>query len=256
MPGSLSSHQVPINTNSFAVLIFLTPIAEGEVWVEEVSSEEERRKEAARKEAERKAAADKRAANAQQDTALAVDDVEDGEEEEESEGEEVPAASAAAPAAPAMDFGMDLGLDDDVTGEEEMIEEEEEAPKPITRTKRVKIPPIWVANNRRTHAALIYVFFRSQTSTFLPPDPPPEPPHIIMAFEAYKRDDILNMVDTIKDEVPQYGFFTTDSPADTKLISNSLYRYDEMKDQQRFVDFATHSPPATGHHFIIAPFVY
>lgn len=204
--------------------------------MEEVSSEEERRKEAERKEAERKAAADKGKSAAAADAA-AADDGEDGEEEEESEGEEVPAAAAAAPAPPMMGMGIDIdmGMDDDVTGEEEMVEEEEEAPKPITRTKRVKIPPIWVANNRRTHAALIYVFFRSQTSTFLPPDPPPEPPHVIMAFEAFKRDDILNMVDTIRDEVPQYGFFTTDSPADAKLISNSSYKYDEMKDQPRYV---------------------
>lgn len=209
--------------------------------MEEVSSEEERRKEAERKEAERKAAADKRKSQAQD--AAAADDGEDGEEEEESEGEEVPAAAAAAPAAPMMEFDIDMGLDDDVTGEEEMVEEEEEAPKPITRTKRVKIPPIWVANNRRTHAALIYVFFRSQTSTFLPPDPPPEPPHIVMAFEASKRDDILNMVDTIRDEVPQYGFFTTDSPADAKLISNSSYKYDEMKDQPKYVDMAREPPP-------------
>lgn len=143
-----------------------------------------------------------------------------------------------------MGFDLDLGMDDDVVGEEELLGEEEEIIKAITRTKRVKIPPIWIANNRRTHAALIYRFFRSQTSSFLPPDPPPEPPHIIIAFEAYKRDDILDFVDSNKEEIPQYGFFTSDVPGDAKLITNSAYKYDEMRDQSRYVLLTSLAKPA------------
>lgn len=212
----------------FLFCIFL--FADGEVWVEEISSSEEARQKAAEKKA-----AEKAKAAAQQDEGR-KEEVEDDGEEEGSEEEEV--VQAAQPAFPGMQLDMDLGLDDNVVTEEEVEEEEEEPPKALTRTKRVKIPPIWVANNRRTHAALIYVFFRSQTNGFLPPDPPPEPPHIIMAFEASKRDDILEVMESIKEDVPLYGFFTNDTPGDAKLITNSIFRYDESKEQtpaDRFV---------------------
>lgn len=209
---------------------FEVEVEEGEVWIEEVSSEEE-----ARKAAERKA---KSVINLQDESRGKDQEDAVGDEEEISEEEEV--VQAAQPAIPNMgfDIDIDLGLDDNVVSEEELVEEEEEPPKPLTRTKRVKIPPIWVANNRRTHAALIYVFFRSQTSGFLPPDPPPEPPHVVMAFEAYKRDDIMEVVEASKEDIPQYGFFTTDDPGEAKLITNSLYKYDELEEttsSDRFV---------------------
>ncbi|KAH8301017.1 hypothetical protein KR044_011483 [Drosophila immigrans] len=202
---------------------FEVEVEDGEVWVEDISSEEE-----ARKAAERKLAEKKSATRMHDETRKDHEGAEDDDEEEGSEEEE--AVHAALPAMPSMAFDLDLGLDDVVVSEEEMVEEEEEPPKPLTRTKRVKIPPIWVANNRRTHAALIYVFFRGQTGGFLPPDPPPEPPHIVMAFEAYKRDDIMEVVEGVKEDVPLYGFFTNDSPAEAKLITNSIYKYDELKE--------------------------
>ncbi|XP_034481842.1 uncharacterized protein LOC117787420 isoform X2 [Drosophila innubila] len=204
---------------------FEVEIEDGEVWVEEISSEEE-----ARKLAERKAAEKSKSATHLQDESRPKDQegAEDDDEEEASEEEE--AMQAVQPAFPNMALDIDLGLDDNIVSEEEMVEEEEEPPKPLTRIKRVKIPPIWVANNRRTHAALIYVFFRSQTSGFLPPDPPPEPPHVVMAFEAFKRDDVMEVVEASKEDVPQYGFFTNDTPGEAKLITNSIYKYDKLEE--------------------------
>ncbi|EDW65737.1 fibrous sheath CABYR-binding protein [Drosophila virilis] len=213
---------------------FEVEVEEGEIWVEEISSEEEARIKAA----ERKAAEKSKSALRLQDESRKDQEAgEDDGEEEASEEEEV--VQAAQPAFPGMAFDLDLGLDDNVASEEEMVEEEEEPPKPLTRTKRVKIPPIWVANNRRTHAALIYVFFRSQTAGFLPPDPPPEPPHIIMAFEAFKRDDIMEVVETIREDIPQYGFFTNDTPGEAKLITNSIFKYDEIQE------------PTSGDRFVL-----
>ncbi|EDV34788.1 uncharacterized protein Dana_GF19302 [Drosophila ananassae] len=197
-------------------------LKEGEVWVEEVSSEEELKLAQAKAKVKSKSVV-------QEDTHPAEEEAADIDGEEEASEEEIPEAAADAPPGfPDMPFDMDIDNDDEAGEDEEEAPEvkEEEPPKPLTRIKTVKIPPIWVPNNRRTHAALIYVFFRGQTSGFLPPDPKPEPPHVIMAFDALKRKEIMHVVDRHKDDVPLYGYFSSGDPEDAELIANSTDKYE------------------------------
>ncbi|XP_075163757.1 uncharacterized protein LOC142236407 isoform X2 [Haematobia irritans] len=119
---------------------------------------------------------------------------------------------------------VDAGLDDIVEENKEQDNIIDE-PKKKMRIKKIRIPPIWVPNNHRTHAAMIYVFFRSQTTSFLPPDPVPDPPHIIMAFDTLKKRDLINHAEQHKDDIPMYGFFTSDDANEAEFISNSLAKY-------------------------------
>ncbi|XP_055907207.1 uncharacterized protein LOC129942355 [Eupeodes corollae] len=100
-----------------------------------------------------------------------------------------------------------------------------------TDAQIILVPPIWVPTDVRTHATLIYVFFRAQAATFLPPDPVPDPPHVIMAFDAYKKKDIFEIVQKNKNDVLLYGFFTSDNPDKATLIANSLAKYDAKPPQ-------------------------
>lgn len=151
-----------------------------------------------------------------------------GEGGEADEGPEIPDL----PDLPmdALDLDFDLDEDEEGEGEGEQTAEQEidVVAQKRYRKKVIRIPPIWVAGNARTHAALIYVFFRQQTTGFLPPDPIPEPPHIIMAFDAYKKRDLLSVAERLKDDVPRYGFFSSDEAGEAKLIANSAAKYATM----------------------------
>ncbi|XP_052849862.1 fibrous sheath CABYR-binding protein isoform X2 [Drosophila gunungcola] len=206
-------------------------LKEGEVWVEELSSEEDLRLAQAQAKSGKGKAKGKSVIH--EEVHAAEEEAAELDAEEEASEEEAIEAPAGAdvmvgglPSMPGFDMELDA-LDDMAEDEEEAQEvKEEEPPKPLTRTKTVKMPPIWVPNNRRTHAALIYVFFRGQTSGFLPPDPKPEPPHVVMAFDASKRKEILLLVDRHKDDVPLYGYFTSAEPDEAELIANSTDKYE------------------------------
>ncbi|XP_055854560.1 uncharacterized protein LOC129918196 [Episyrphus balteatus] len=128
---------------------------------------------------------------------------------------------------------------EEVEGNEETEAQEDNTKKPeetgsvasSSDAQIILIPPVWVPTDARTHATLIYVFFRAQTSTFLPPDPVPDPPHIVMAFDAYKKKDIFEIVEKNKENVLLYGFFTNDNPETAELIANSLTKYEAKTPQ-------------------------
>ncbi|XP_039152633.1 fibrous sheath CABYR-binding protein [Drosophila simulans] len=200
-------------------------LKEGETWVEEISSEEEARLHQAKSKAKTKSISHEEAHLAEEEAAD-LDAEEEASEEETVMPEPGGDAMGGIPSMPGFELEVDP-VDEAGEDEEEVQEiKEEEPPKPLTRTKTVKMPPIWVPNSRRTHAALIYVFFRGQTSGFLPPDPKPEPPHVIMAFDASKRKEIMHVIDRHKDDVPLYGFFSSAEPDEAELIATSTDKYE------------------------------
>ncbi|XP_055619859.1 uncharacterized protein LOC129764622 isoform X2 [Toxorhynchites rutilus septentrionalis] len=94
---------------------------------------------------------------------------------------------------------------------------------------KMYIPGIWSPTNRRATAALFYLLFRHLTDHFLPPDPVPEPPHICIVFDAYKKRDVFEVADKYKREVISFGFFTTGDPKSAKLIAKTTERYIRLK---------------------------
>lgn len=92
--------------------------------------------------------------------------------------------------------------------------------------------------------------FDQLTETFLPPDPPVERPHLAFgnfrqffsnlstlyseiptsffdgqAYDAYKYREIMEAIETHREDVLAYGYFTTDNTETAQLIANSTFSY-------------------------------
>lgn len=63
------------------------------------------------------------------------------------------------------------------------------------------------------------------TESFLAADPIPERPHLAIAFDAYKRKDIMEVIDSHREDILAYGYFTSDNFSATELIANSTFTY-------------------------------
>lgn len=136
--------------------------------------------------------------------------------------------------------------DDDNADAEAPDSEDDHQCAPVGKVD-VQVPPVWVPSDKRTNAALIYLYFRSVrhsphfectdvlkifcssrfqlTESFLPPDPIPERPHLAIALDAYKRKDIMDIIDTHREDILAYGYFTSDDFSTAQLIANSTFTY-------------------------------
>lgn len=102
-----------------------------------------------------------------------------------------------------------------------IVEEFEE----IEEEYSVEVPAMWTPRNPDSNAILIYLFFRSFTEQFLPPDPTPEPPHVAISFDVFKAKDVFEVCSKYQDAILAYGYFTTDEPNSAQLIANSTRKY-------------------------------
>lgn len=48
---------------------------------------------------------------------------------------------------------------------------------------------------------------------------------IFLVFDAYKRKDIMDIIERNRDEILAYGYFTTDDFNSAVLIANSTFTY-------------------------------
>lgn len=49
--------------------------------------------------------------------------------------------------------------------------------------------------------------------------------YLVIVFDAYKRREIMDVIDQYRDDVLAYGYFTTDNCETAQLIANSTFNY-------------------------------
>lgn len=149
-------------------------------------------------------------------------------------------------------LSIEVDVDEAKNGEQD----EKPATEVETTKKKIQIPPIWAPAEQRTNAALIYLYFRTVvpwgsssfqikqltlftfqvTETFLPVDPPPEIPHIAMVFDAYKRKDLMNVIDRHREDILAYGYFTNENHEVAELIATSTFNYQQKPPSMFVID--------------------
>lgn len=72
---------------------------------------------------------------------------------------------------------------------------------------------------------MLKVLYNQLTESFLPPDPVPVPPHVAVGFDAYKRREIMEIIEQHGEAILAYGYFTSDDIPNATLIANSTFKY-------------------------------
>ncbi|CAO1413962.1 unnamed protein product [Diamesa tonsa] len=94
---------------------------------------------------------------------------------------------------------------------------------------KIRIPSTWTPLNKRANAAFIYTFFRNQTEHFLPPDPVPEPQHLCIVFDAYKRNNIFEACKENEGDVLSFGYFSSEDIKMCTLLAKTTDKYENLK---------------------------
>lgn len=90
---------------------------------------------------------------------------------------------------------------------------------------------IWVPPNSKTRALALYMLFPNLTVPHVPPEPEPIPPHIAIAYDAFKRSDVMALIEEYQKDVMRFGFFTDEKPETAKLIAKTVAHFEKKAEE-------------------------
>lgn len=85
---------------------------------------------------------------------------------------------------------------------------------------------IWAPPNSYTKAYAFKNFFPKVAGPLIMPEPEPTPPHLAVAYDAFKRREILALMEQYPQAVLRYGFFTSDEPGEAQLIAKNPQNFE------------------------------
>lgn len=102
---------------------------------------------------------------------------------------------------------------------EEAVEEEEE----------VELIGLWTPSNPYAKAMALKCFFPKHSDQYVPAPPEPIPPYVAACYDAFKRHDVIPLMEQFPKAIMRYGFFTSDIPEEAQLIAKSTHAYEKRK---------------------------
>lgn len=110
---------------------------------------------------------------------------------------------------------------------EEDLPKKEDTPKKILECD-LNFWHVWVPNDPFTRAIALKVCFPKICESHVVAEPEPIPPHIIMAFDALKRSEVLEVIRENRTEVMRYGFFTSENADQADFIAKGIPKFDSI----------------------------
>ncbi|XP_077299977.1 thioredoxin domain-containing protein 3 homolog [Arctopsyche grandis] len=96
------------------------------------------------------------------------------------------------------------------------------------------IPGVYTPVDAISKAAAINALFPKTVAQFIEPEPPPLPPYLAVAFDAFKRKEVLEMCALHESEVLKLGFYTSSDPAATTNIGITPDEYENKHAQKEY----------------------
>lgn len=114
--------------------------------------------------------------------------------------------------------------------EEGKQNEKEPEPEPVKEPEKepslvIECPDVlsvWVPGDSKTKALALSLLFPRMTSDQVVPEPEPIAPHVAVAFDTLKRNEVMSLINEYPKDVMRYGFFTSDDPEQAKLLSKIM----------------------------------
>lgn len=108
-------------------------------------------------------------------------------------------------------------MTDEEKAEQKRVQQEEDEAK----IKEGEIMALWAPPNAKTKAYALKVFFPNLIAPLILPEPEPIPPHLALVFDAFKRREVLEVMQQYPNDVMRFGFFTSEDPHKAKLIAKT-----------------------------------
>ncbi|GJQ67182.1 hypothetical protein Trydic_g8092 [Trypoxylus dichotomus] len=113
-------------------------------------------------------------------------------------------------------------------------QESEGEDKTAENSEEEELDGVWVPPNKPTRALALYMLFPSHTSSHVPPEPEPIPPHIAVAYDAIKRSEVMALIDEYPKDVLRFGFFTDEKPETAKLIAKTVIHFEKKAEETTY----------------------
>lgn len=91
----------------------------------------------------------------------------------------------------------------------------------------IDVAGIWAPPNALARAIAIKVLFPRIYDPIALPQQEQIPPHVLMAFDCFKRKEILDLGQQYSNSIMRYGFFTSDDPSNATLVAKTADKFEE-----------------------------
>lgn len=88
---------------------------------------------------------------------------------------------------------------------------------------------VWAPPNSMAKGMALKILFPNLSTPFKLPETKLIPPHVAVAYDAFKSPEVMELNDKYPGQILAYGFFTSDIPAEAKLIAKTVDKFENKE---------------------------